>query len=72
MHPLYGAQPVPGVPLRVARGILMRLFAAEPRSTSGLVFPSQCLCGTILLVGTVFDGVGLSGFKSSANACLLD
>ena len=30
-------------------GILMRLLAAEHRSTAGLLFFSQCLCGTILL-----------------------
>ena len=30
-------------------GILMRLPAAEPRSTSGLLFPSQYLSGTIWL-----------------------
>ena len=29
-------------------GILIRLLVAEPRST-GLLFPSQCPCGTILL-----------------------
>ena len=30
-------------------GILMRHLAAEPRSTAGLLFPSQCPSGTILL-----------------------
>ena len=30
-------------------GILMRHLAAEPRSTAGLLFPSQCASGTILL-----------------------
>ena len=30
-------------------GILMRLLAAETRSTAGLLFPSRYLCGTILL-----------------------
>ena len=29
--------------------ILMRHLAAEPRSTAGLLFPSQCPSGTILL-----------------------
>ena len=29
-------------------GIFMLILAAEPRSTAGLLFPSQCLCGTIL------------------------
>ena len=30
-------------------GILMLRLAAEPHSTAGLLFPSQCHCGTILL-----------------------
>ena len=30
-------------------GSLMRLLAAEPRSIAGLLFPCQCLCGTILV-----------------------
>ena len=30
-------------------GILMRLLAAEPRSTTGPLFPSQCPCKTFLL-----------------------
>ena len=49
-------------------GFLMHLLAAEPRSTAGLLFPSQYLSGTILV--TVFDGVGLAGFKSRANSLL--
>ena len=55
MHPLCGALPVPYVPVRVTHGtlidigILMRLPAAEPRSTTGFLFPSQYLSGTIWL-----------------------
>ena len=30
-------------------GTLMHRFAAEPRSTAGILFPSQCASGTILL-----------------------
>ena len=30
-------------------GTLMHGLAAEPRSTAGLLLPSRCLCGTILL-----------------------
>ena len=30
-------------------GILMRLLASEPRSIAPLLFPSRCLCGTILV-----------------------
>ena len=37
------------VPGRTSVHLIMRLLAAEPRSTTGPSFPSQCLCGTILL-----------------------
>ena len=30
-------------------GTLMRLLAAEPLSIAGLLFPCQCLCGTIMV-----------------------
>ena len=38
-------------------GILMRLLAAEPRSTGELLFPCQCICGKILpaLYSMVWD-----------------
>ena len=55
MHPLYGALPVPYVPVRVTRGAvshigtLMRLLAAEPLSITGHLFHGQCPCGTILV-----------------------
>ena len=55
MHPLYGALPVPYVPVRLHAvllshiGTLMRLLAAEPFSIAGHLFPGQCLCGTILV-----------------------
>ena len=46
MHPLHGTLPVPYVPVRVTRGgviahryTYMRLLAAEPRCTVGLLFP---------------------------------
>ena len=47
----------------------MRFLAAEPRSTAGLLFPSVSLWNG--LDDPVFDGVGLAGFKSRANAFLL-
>ena len=50
-------------------GILMRRFAAEPRNTVGLYSP-LCVRRNDL-ADPVFDGVGLSGFKSRANAFLL-
>ena len=57
MHPLYGALPVPYVPVRVTQRclggtsvyLIMCLFATEPRCTTGSLFPSQCPNGTILL-----------------------
>ena len=55
MHPLYGALPVSYVSVRVTRcarvhtGILMSLLGTKPRSTAGLLFPFQCLCGTIFV-----------------------
>ena len=52
LHPLYGALPVPYVPVLVTPshiGSLMLLLAAEPRSIVGLLFHFQYLCGTILV-----------------------
>ena len=46
-------------------GTLMHRLAAEPCSTAGLLFPSRCPSGTILLT-PLFDGVGLAGFNSRA------
>ena len=45
MHPLNGAEPGPYVPVRVTHSALVahryivRCLAAEPRSTTGLLFP---------------------------------
>ena len=44
MHPLYGAIPVPYVPVRFTGGAVI---AAEPRCIARLLFPFQYLCGTI-------------------------
>ena len=71
MHHLYVALHVPYVPVRLKAvlwshiGILMRLLAAEPRSTAGLLIPSQCLRETILLTlySTVCDWWGLRAGK---------
>ena len=52
VHPLNSALPGPYVPVLVTRGALatlMHRLAAEPRSTAGVLFPSQCPSGTILL-----------------------
>ena len=53
-------------------GILMRHLAAEPCSTAGLLFLSQCPSAIWNDLGDpVFDGVGLVGFNSRANAFYL-
>ena len=56
VNPLNGALPGPYVPVRVSPpvlwshiGTLMHRLAAEPRSAAGLLFPSLCPSGTILL-----------------------
>ena len=56
VHPLNGALPGPYVQARVTRGALvahrytfMHDLAAEPCSRAGLLFPSRCPSGTILL-----------------------
>ena len=76
MHPLSGALPLPYVPARVTRGALVanrHSFAPPPCITSqyrrSFVPLSVSLWND--LSDTVFDGVGLAGFKSRANAFLL-
>ena len=55
MHPLNGALPEPCVSVRVSLGAVMthrntmRVLAAEPLSTAGLLLPCQHLCGAILV-----------------------
>ena len=75
MHPLCDALPVPYVPDRLHAalshiGSLLRLLAAEPRSIARLLFPLTVSLRNDLS-DPVFDGVGLAGFKSRANAFLL-
>ena len=76
MHPRHGALPVPYMCQRGLHAvywshisILMRLIATEPLCTGGLLLPSQCQWN--VLADNIFDGVGLAGFKSRANAFLL-
>ena len=76
VNPLNGALPGPYVPVRVTRavlwsniGTLMHRLAEEPRSTVGVpavIFIPFSASLWINLVNPVFDGVGLSGFKSRA------
>ena len=56
MHHPSGALPLPNVPARLTRGVFvalivsrLRLLAVELLNTAFLLWPSQCLCGTILM-----------------------
>ena len=76
VHPLNGVLPGPYVPVRLHAVLwshidsFMRLLAAEPRSTAGPFFPLSVSLWNDL-ASPVFDGVGLAGFESMANAFLL-
>ena len=76
MHPLYGALPVPYVPVRVIRGavIALRYTYAPPHCRTSQYHRTFIPLSVFLwndLSDPVFDGVGLAGFKSRANAFLL-
>ena len=76
MHPLSGALPLPYVPARVTRGALVdhRHSFAPPRCRTSQYRRTFVLLSVSLwndLSDPVFDGVGLAGFKSRANAFLL-
>ena len=76
VHPLSGALPGPYVPVRVTRGALVahRYTYALPRCRT--LQYSKTLIPFLVslwndLASSVFDGVGLAGFKSRDNASLL-
>ena len=74
-HPLYGALPVLYVPVRVTRGAVIahRYTYAPPRSRTSQYRRTFIPLSVSLwndLSDSVFDGVGLTGFKSRANAFL--
>ena len=76
MHPLYGALPEPYVTVRVTRGSVIshRYTYAPPRCRTSqyrMTFISLSVSLWNNLVDSVFDGVGLAGFKSRANVVLL-
>ena len=76
MHPLSGAFPLPYVPARETRGALFahRHSFAPPRCRTSQYRRSFVALSVSLwndLSDPVFDGVGLAGFKSRANAFLL-
>ena len=73
MHPLYGALPVPYLPVRVTGGAVIshRYTYAPPRcrtSQYGRTFIPFSVSLWNDLGDLVFDGVILAGFKSRANA----
>ena len=77
VHPLNGALPGPYVPVRVTRSALVahRYTYAPPRCRTWQYRRTFISLGVSLwndLANPVFDGVGLAGFKSRANAFLLD
>ena len=71
MHPLNGALPGPYVPVRVTCGALVAhrhtyaRLAAGPFSTAGLLVPSRCPSGTILLPPIRWCGTG--GFQEQGH-----
>ena len=76
MHPLSGALLLPYVPARVTRGALVahRHSFTPPRCRTSQYRRSFVPLSVSLfndLSDPVFDGVGLAGFKSRANAFLL-
>ena len=76
VHPLNGALHGPYVPVRVTRGALVaqRYTYAPPRCRTLQYSSTFIPCSVSLwndLANLVFDGVGLAGFKSRANATLL-
>ena len=73
VHPLNGALPGPYVSVWITRGALVahRFTYAPPRSRTSQYLRTFILLSVSLwndLANPVFDGVGLAGFKSSANA----
>ena len=76
LHPLYGALPVPYVPVRVTRGAVTahRVTYEPPRcriSQYSRTFISFSVSLWNNLSDPVFDVVGLAGFKSRVNVSLL-
>ena len=76
MHPLYGALPVPYVPVPVTPSAMIahRYTDAPPRCRTSQYRRTFIPWSVSLwndLSDPVFDGVGLSGFNSRANAFLL-
>ena len=76
MHPLNSALPVTYVPVRVTRGALVaHRYTYAPLRCRTLQYSMTFIPFSVSLwndlANPVFDGVGLAGFKSRANASLL-
>ena len=76
VHPLNGTLPGPYVPVRITRGAMVahRYTYAPPRCITLQYSRTFILFSVSIwndLANPVFDGVGLAGFKSRANASLL-
>ena len=76
IHPLYGALPVTYVPVRVTRGaVVAHRYTYEPPRCRISQYRRTFIPLSVSLWNdlseAVFDGVGLAGFKSRANAFLL-
>ena len=76
MHPLFGAMPLPYVPARVTRGALVtkRHSFAPPRCRTSHHHRTFVLLSLSLwndFSDPVYDGMGLAGFTSRANAFLM-
>ena len=76
VHPLNGALPGQYVPVRVTRGALIaHRYTYAPTRCRTLQYSRTFIPFSVSfwndLANSVFDGVGLAGFKSRANASLL-
>ena len=76
MHPLYGALPVPYVPVRVTRGaVIAHRYTHMPPRCRTSQYRRRFIPWSVSLWNDlsdpVFDGVGLAGFKSKVDAFLL-
>ena len=76
VHPLNGALPGPYVPVGVTRGALVaHRYTFAPRRCRTSQYSRTFIPFSVSLwndlANSVFDGLGLAGFKSRANASLL-
>ena len=68
MHSLYGALPVPYVPVWVTRGaVIAHLYTYAPHRCRTSKFRRTFIPLSVSLWNDLSDGVGLAGFKSRAN-----